>query len=135
MSIQPEFLSMNTDLHRILVVDDNEDAAESLGLLLRAFGHEVRVVHNGERAIAEAESWTPHVVLLDIGLPGGMDGFQVARSLRADHGGSLRLVALTGRCDAEDRQRGKDAGFDAYLVKPASCEDLALILAGGQGEN
>jgi DNA-binding response OmpR family regulator len=131
VSTHLELLRKKTAGRRVLVVDDNEDAAESLGLLLRVIGHEVHVAHDGAGALAEAGAWTPEVVLLDIGLPGGMDGYQVARRLRAGHGGTLRLVALTGRCDTEDRRRGQDAGFDDYLVKPAAPEDIARILAAG----
>jgi CheY-like chemotaxis protein len=128
VSTLPKFPLPKSAVRRILVVDDNEDAAESLGMLLRVFGHDVHVAHDGAAALAEAASWAPEVVLLDIGLP-VMDGFQVARSLRAGNG-ALRLVALTGRCDAEDRQRGQEAGFDAYLVKPSSPDDLARAVAG-----
>ncbi len=80
MSMQLEFLRKQSARRRILVVDDNVDAAECLGLLLRVIGHEVHVTNDGAGALAEADRWTPEVVLLNIGLPGGMDGFQVARS-------------------------------------------------------
>jgi PAS domain S-box-containing protein len=109
---------------RVLVVDDNEDAGESLALLLGGKGHEVRVVRDGPAALDEVRSWRPAVVFLDIGLP-GMDGFEVAQRLRQEHGtGGPRLVALTGYGQDEDRRRGQDAGFDEFLVKPAGPEEL-----------
>jgi CheY-like chemotaxis protein len=111
----------------ILVVDDNTDTAESLALLLRIHGYEVRVVNDGPSALAEAAARLPCVVLLDINLP-GMDGFETARLLRAQAGNSLRLVALTGCSREEDRRRGQEAGFDAYLIKPAEIEDLERAL-------
>jgi CheY-like chemotaxis protein len=118
---------------RILVIDDSDEAAESLALLLRLHGHEVRVAHDGPTALAEADAWPPEVVLLDIGLPGGMDGYETARRLRADRGKSLRLVALTGCSEVEAHQRARAAGFDAYLVKPAELDDLKQALVGSHG--
>jgi CheY-like chemotaxis protein len=115
---------------RILVVDDNEEAGESLAMLLRLFGHEVRVVLDGESALAESCALSPDVVLLDISLPGGMNGFEVARQLRVRRGDTLRLVALTGWADAEARRRGEEVGFDHYLAKPASTEELKRAVEG-----
>jgi CheY-like chemotaxis protein len=113
---------------RILVVDDNDGAAESLALILGLFGHEVRVAHDGPSAVAEVEAWRPEAVFLDIALPGGMDGWEAARVLRAAWGPALRLIALTGCGEEEDRRRGLAAGFDDYLVKPAGVEDLEKAL-------
>lgn len=115
---------------RVLVVDDNADAAESLSLLLQVQGHEVKVVHDGPAAVDEVAAWKPHVVFLDVGLP-GMDGFEVVKELRERHGESApRLIALTGFGHEEDRQKGLEAGFDEFLVKPAGPEDLCRAIAG-----
>ena len=114
---------------RVLVVEDNVDGARSLGLLLRLDGHEVRAVHDGPAALVEAAAFRPEVVLLDIGLPRGMDGYEVARRLRQLPGNeSAFLVALTGFGQEEDRQRSSAAGFDAHLVKPVNPEVLHDLL-------
>jgi signal transduction histidine kinase len=113
---------------RILVVDDNQDAADSLGMMLELDGHQTRVVYSGQAAIAEARSFTPDVILLDIGLP-EMDGYDVARLLRRDPVlAKVRLVALTGYGQPEDRDRALKAGFDDHLVKPVAPQDLAVTL-------
>ena len=109
---------------RILVVDDNVDAAETLAMLLRLSGHHVRVAHDGPAALEAARSLPPEVVLLDIGMP-GMDGYEVARRLRQLPGlAGAVLVALTGWGQEQDRRRSKEAGFDHHLTKPA--DPLAL---------
>jgi PAS domain S-box-containing protein len=116
---------------RVLVVDDNDDAAQSLALLLGIHGHDVRVAHDGPQALELIESWVPQVAFLDIGLPGGMDGYELARRLRAQCGSvAPRLIALTGFGQADDRRRGVEAGFDHYLVKPAGVEELAEVIGG-----
>ena len=103
---------------RILLVEDNMDAAESLKLLLQQLGHEVQVVHDGLQAVDAARSFAPDVILLDIGLP-GMDGYQVASALRAiPETRSARLIAVSGYGQAKDRQLSADAGFHIHLVKP-----------------
>jgi PAS domain S-box-containing protein len=114
---------------RVLVVDDNVDAAESLALLLRAVGHEVRTAHDGLEALREAEAHRPEVVLLDIGLP-RLDGYEVARRLRQQEGlrGAL-VVALTGYGQEEDRRRAAAAGFDVHLVKPADPATVQQLVA------
>jgi PAS domain S-box-containing protein len=115
---------------RVLVIDDNVDAAESLALLLRVSGHEVRTAHDGPAGLEAALAFRPEVVLLDIGLP-GMNGYEVARRLRA--AAELRevlLVALTGYGQEEDRRRSREAGFDRHLVKPAAPDELVAVLAG-----
>jgi two-component system CheB/CheR fusion protein len=103
---------------RILVVDDNIDAAESLALLLKIEGHSVEMAHDGVAALEAVRKKYPDVVLLDIGLP-RMDGYEVARRLRSmeDQRDTL-LVALTGYGQTEDRRRSREAGFDHHLVKP-----------------
>jgi CheY-like chemotaxis protein len=124
---------VNATNRRILVIDDSDEAAESLALLLRLHGHEVHVAHDGPAGLAEADAWPPEVVLLDIGLPGGMDGYETARRLRADRGDSVRLVALTGCSGGEAHQRAHAAGFDVYLVKPAELADLHRALSACRG--
>jgi len=114
---------------RILVVDDNVDAAESLAVLLRLEGHEVRTAPNGPAALAAAQAEPPEMVVLDLGMP-GMDGFEVARRLRALPGtkGTL-LVAMTGWAQEDDRRRCYEAGFDGHLPKPVEWEALRQLLA------
>ena len=113
---------------RLLVVDDNEDAATSLAMLLRLQGHEVRVAHDGPAALAIATSYLPSVILLDIGMP-GMDGYEVARRLRALPGlGPVVLAALTGWGQQEDRRRTAEAGFDHHFVKPLDAKVLGSLL-------
>jgi CheY-like chemotaxis protein len=104
--------------HRILVVDDNLDSAQSLAMVLRVTGNEVRVAHDGQTALQVGKEFRPELVLLDIGLP-GMDGYEVARRMREmpETKDSL-LVAQTGWGQEEDRRRSKDAGFHHHLVKP-----------------
>jgi CheY-like chemotaxis protein len=112
---------------RVLVVDDNVDGAKSLALLLGMIGHEVRVSHIGPEALAAAAAFRPEVVLLDIRLPGGMDGFEVARRLRAPPGcQGVVLVAVTGQGGEEDRAR--EAGFSAHFVKPVDLTALCRLL-------
>jgi signal transduction histidine kinase/ActR/RegA family two-component response regulator len=114
---------------RVLVVDDDVDAAQSLAMLLNLWGHEVYATHDGAAALEAAQAWQPAVVLLDIGLP-GMDGYEVARRLRAARGPARPLlVALTGYGQEEDRRRSQEAGFDRHLVKPADPETLEMLLA------
>jgi len=114
---------------RILIVDDNEDAANSLAALLNHKGHETRAAYNGWDALALLDAFLPDVALLDIGLP-AMDGYEVAQHLRArsDLKG-LRLIALTGYGQAEDRARAKATGFDDHLVKPVDIAALERTFA------
>jgi signal transduction histidine kinase len=113
---------------RILVVDDNVDAAASLADLLRLEGHHTEAVYSAKAALEAVASFGPDVVLLDIGLP-DMDGYEVAKRIRAG-GNSIRLVALTGYGQAEDIQRTHSAGFDAHLVKPVDFGVLERAVAG-----
>ncbi|MEP6768404.1 MAG: ATP-binding protein [Acidobacteriota bacterium] len=113
---------------RILVVDDNVDAAEGLSDFLRALGHSVRTVHDGASAIEVATIVRPEIVLLDIGLP-DIDGHQVARRLREDrHLRASLLIALTGYGQERDRERSREAGFDHHLVKPVDLGRLESLL-------
>jgi len=118
---------------RVLVVEDNDDAAETLTEILELWGHEVHVAQNGPAAIETAARCSPHVVLLDIGLP-GMDGYEVARRIRS-HGAlsGVRLVALTGYGQDEDRRRAEAAGFDEHLTKPVDPQKLRRLLSSGVG--
>jgi PAS domain S-box-containing protein len=116
--------------HRVLVIDDNVDAAESLAALLRLGGHEVREAHGGLDGLRIAAEFQPDVVLLDLGMP-GMNGLEVARELRTRRAGSeTYLVAVTGWGQNEDRQRTRDAGFDVHLTKPVDPDELDGLLAG-----
>ena len=114
---------------RVLVVEDNRDAAESLRLLLEMFGYEVRAAHTGPDGVREAAAFRPDVVLSDIGLP-GFDGYEVARRIRRTPGlEKVVLAALTGYGSEEDRRHVQEAGFDHHLVKPADPDDLRRVLA------
>jgi PAS domain S-box-containing protein len=112
--------------HRVLIVDDNRDAADSLAMLLQLEGHETKAVYSAEEALEQAVAYQPETVLLDIGLP-RMDGYEVARRIKAA-GVPVRLVALTGYGQPEDRQRSAAAGFDVHLVKPVEAAALAQLL-------
>lgn len=132
-STQSAELASNGRSLRILVVDDNEDATESLGVLLQLSGHEVRAAHDGIEAIGAADEFRPDVVLLDIGLP-KMDGYDVARELRRQPWGrEMVLIAVTGWGQAEDRERSREAGFDQHLVKPVDPTTLLELLASLHG--
>jgi CheY-like chemotaxis protein len=112
----------------ILVVDDDGDTAATMALLLRLFGHEVRVAPNGPAALRLAREAAPDVVLLDIAMP-GMDGFELAVHLRQQPTPRrLVLVAVTGYGTAADRQRSHEAGIDLHLVKPVDSEVLRQLL-------
>ncbi|MEZ0230688.1 MAG: ATP-binding protein, partial [Planctomycetota bacterium] len=113
---------------RILIVDDNHDAADSLSELLTESGHEVASAYDGAKALELAKKFLPDVVLLDIGLP-GLDGYSVARELRRRHADAFILVALTGYGQEEDRRRAREAGFDHHMVKPVRLDALSKLLA------
>src|SRR6266542_4175689 len=114
---------------RVLVVDDNVDSAESMAVLLRLYGHDVRLAHDGEAALEEARSFRPDVMFLDIDLP-KMDGYEVARRLRLEPAmGGLTLVAMTGYGQEEERRRTREAGFHSHLVKPVDFEMLQELLS------
>jgi PAS domain S-box-containing protein len=119
---------------RVLVVDDNVDAAATLGMLLEACGYLVDVEHDSHRALERARQRRPDVALLDIGLP-DMDGNELARRLRADaQTGAVVLVAVTGYGQEQDRRAAFEAGFDHHLVKPVDMDELATLLAGIEAE-
>jgi PAS domain S-box-containing protein len=113
---------------RVLVADDNQDAADSLGMILEMSGHDVRVVHDGLAALAVAQSFRPDTVLLDIGMP-QLNGYEVARALRQEPwGGGITLIALTGWGQERDRQKAMDAGFDRHLTKPVDPDALESLM-------
>jgi CheY-like chemotaxis protein/anti-sigma regulatory factor (Ser/Thr protein kinase) len=117
---------------RILVADDNQDAAESMALVLRMMGNDVRSVHDGGAAVTAAEEFKPEVVLLDIGMP-VLNGYDAARRIRAHSWGrTMLLVALTGWGQDDDRKRASDAGFDLHFTKPLEPADLVQIVAMDQ---
>jgi CheY-like chemotaxis protein len=115
--------------HRILVVDDNDDAATSLAMLLELEGHATRVAHSGAEALAAVTSFSPTFVFLDIGLP-DLNGYEVARRLRSmpELEPAPCLIALTGWGQDEDRARSRAAGFNAHLVKPVDPAELHELL-------
>ena len=114
---------------RILLADDNLDAAASLSMLLEIEGHEVQTVANGAQAVERFEKFKPDVILMDVGMP-VMDGIEAARRIRDSKlGASVPIVALTGWGQEADRERTRDAGMNHHLVKPVSAEDLRTVLA------
>jgi CheY-like chemotaxis protein len=118
---------------RVLIADDNVEAAQALGTALAMAGHEVRTASNGEGALQAAASFVPDVVLLDIGMP-GLSGYDVARRLRQEPSlCAAYLVALTGWGSREDQQRALQAGFDVHVTKPASAEHIEYLIAGCRG--
>jgi len=119
----------NPRTRRILVADDNQDAANSLAMILEMDGHEVRVAHDGRAALSVAQTFRPDTVLLDIGMP-QLNGYEVARALRQEPwGAGITLIALTGWGQESDRQKAIDAGFDRHLTKPIDPGALESLLA------
>jgi signal transduction histidine kinase len=112
---------------RVLLIEDNLDGAETLRLMLERGGYEVRVAHDGPQGLALARTWPSDVVICDIGLPGGMDGYAVARALREQRGPRV-LVAVSGYGRAEDKARAQEAGFDVHLTKPVGWARLSEAL-------
>jgi signal transduction histidine kinase/CheY-like chemotaxis protein len=125
----PPTMATRTEPRRVLVVDDNVDSAESLAMLLQLGGHTVWMAHDGPSALVAAREHRPELVLLDIGLPAGMDGYEVAKRMRPiDAASGPVLVALTGYGQAEDKRRAREAGFDRHLVKPVDVQQLRALL-------
>ena len=112
---------------RVLVVDDNVDAATTLNFFLKALGHETRMAYNGEQALQAFDEFRPQIVLLDIGLP-GINGYEVARRIRSRDGSGVRIIAVTGWGQPEDRRQSAEAGFDLHLVKPVDEQQLLQVL-------
>ena len=113
---------------RILVVEDNEDARELMRALIEKMGHEVRTAVDGASALDVAREFRPALVLLDIGLP-QMDGYSLARKLRAEHGPAIVLAALTGYGQERDRRLSQEAGINHHLVKPADPAVVAKLIS------
>jgi CheY-like chemotaxis protein len=114
---------------RVLVVDDNRDAADSLCVLLGSLGVDAHCVYGGEEALRRIPQLRPDAVVLDIGMP-GMDGYAVARAIRADAANDgIRLIALTGWGQEGDRERTRESGFDHHLTKPVDLAALQRLLA------
>jgi signal transduction histidine kinase/FixJ family two-component response regulator len=114
---------------RVLVVDDNQDAADGVAMLLTMCGGEVRVAYDATRIVDEVRTFAPGLVLLDIGLP-GIDGYQACRHVREEIGHDVHIVALTGWGQEDDQRRAKAAGFDAHLTKPVDLASLMRIASG-----
>ena len=120
---------------RVLIVDDNRDAADSVAMMLELEGHDVRTAYTGRAALELGNAFEPQVVLLDIGLP-GLDGHEVCRQIRARAWGERSvLIALTGWGQTDDRRRSHAAGFDHHLVKPIDFDALSALLPRGATEN
>lgn len=115
---------------RVLLVDDNADAVESMEILLQAFGYEVATAVHPDLALAQLETFAPAAAVIDIGLP-GMDGYQLATEIRRRLAGRpMRLIAFTGYGGADDIARARAAGFDAHVVKPVEIDRLLVVLRG-----
>jgi CheY-like chemotaxis protein len=113
---------------RILIVDDNRDSADSLGMLLQIMGNDIRMAHDGQEGVDVAEEFRPDVVLLDIGLP-KLNGYEACRRIRKQPwGSSVVLIALTGWGQDDDRRRSHEAGFDHHMVKPVDPQALMGLL-------
>ena len=114
-----------SEARRVLVVDDNADAADSLAMLLQVRGDEVRVAYDGEEALFAEQEFKPDILLLDIGMP-KLSGYDVARRVRDSRGPGVLIVAITGWGQEDDRARAREAGFDHHFTKPV---DYAALLA------
>jgi PAS domain S-box-containing protein len=121
--------------HRVLIADDNQDAAQSLAMLIQMLGHETRAVHDGESALQAAEEWHPDVVILDIGMPRLNGYLTVQRMLSRPWAITTRFVALTGWGQEGDRQKALEAGFHRHLIKPVDPEVLTELLAESHAES
>jgi CheY-like chemotaxis protein len=117
---------------KILVVDDNRDAAQTMAYLLQAEGHEVKTAYGGEEAVTQAAEFRPDLIFMDLGMP-QVDGYEATRRIRALSGDRRpRIIALTGWGQAADRQRASDAGMDGHLVKPADPRVLREVISRRQ---
>lgn len=116
-----------TNSKKVLVVDDNTDAADSLATLLGVMGYEVRIAYDGPEAIEAADEFQPAVALLDIGLP-KLSGYDIARHVRQKQGADVLLVAITGWGQEDDRRRAREAGFDHHFTKPADFDLLLKLI-------
>jgi len=112
---------------RVVIVDDNEDAALSLAMVCGAWGHEVHTACGGREAIALCGEFSPEIAILDISMP-GMNGYELARELRRRFGDEVVLIALTALSQLEDKGRARDAGFNHHMVKPAELDALHELI-------
>jgi CheY-like chemotaxis protein len=129
MAIPPDCPQPGKTRCRVLVVDDHSDTTTTTAMLVELWGHDVQVAHDGPNAIEVAKAYRPHVILLDIGVP-GLSGLEVAKQLRQDPAfRQTLLVAVTGYATAEDRRRCELAGFDCHLAKPPDPLVLEALLA------
>jgi PAS domain S-box-containing protein len=129
VALEPPLRLPHSVSRRVLVADDNRDAAESLGMLLRLMGNEVRTVHDGIKAVEEAATFRPDVILLDIGMP-RLNGYEAARLIREQRwSNGTMIVALTGWGQDEDKRRASEAGFDRHFTKPLDPADLQRLIA------
>jgi signal transduction histidine kinase len=126
--VAPAATARTARRHRVLVIDDNRDAAESLAELVKMLGHEAAVAFDGPRGIEQVRANGFDCVLCDIGLP-GLSGYEVARALRASHGRNIQLFAVSGYAQAEDVKAARDAGFDGHVAKPYDPAEIERVLA------
>jgi CheY-like chemotaxis protein len=132
-SVDTRSVSTLATPRRILIVDDNQDSASSLALLLSITGNETRTAHDGVEAVDVAARFKPDIVLLDIGLP-KMNGYDACRAIRQQPGGQdMLLVAVTGWGQEDDRRRSQLAGFDVHLVKPVEYAEIEALLSSPKG--
>ena len=117
------------DPHRVLIVEDDLDTCLAACTMLATWGYQARYAFDGQNALNMASEYEPHVLLLDLGLP-GLDGIEVARQIRAVLPNAI-VIAITGRSDMADRGRAKEAGIDYFIVKPAEPERLRHLIAHG----
>lgn len=127
----PRIMAEHAPSRRVLVIEDDPDGRHTVRLLLQIWGHRVETAADGRQGLQKALATRPEVALIDIGLPGDVDGYEVARRLRAALGRSILLVATTGYGQPHERERALEAGFDAHLVKPLEPEELSRLLAEG----
>ncbi len=124
-------MAPDTEARRVLIVDDSIEIAELTAEALRELGHEVRIAHDGNAALATAADFKPDVALLDLGLP-SMDGYSLCRKMRSA-GLVPRLIALTGYSQPDDKERTRSAGFELHLVKPVDLDVLHRAVVGTEG--
>jgi len=124
----PPHREVDPPLRRVLLIDDNRDAADSLAELLRFSGYEVEVAYSGMSALARARASHPDVVLCDLGLAES-SGYEIAKAIRYDQTDRMKLVAINGHARPEDIRRSREAGFDAHLAKPTQPSDIETLLS------
>jgi CheY-like chemotaxis protein len=118
-----------TPIRRVLIIEDNQDAADSLRDMVDLFGHQADVAYHGLKGVEAARQFSPDIILCDVGLP-GLDGYGVARTLRAEpQFAETVIIAVSGYGQEEDRNRSREAGFDLHLIKPVDADDLERLLA------